>query len=187
MAALAGETNPVIAEDLATVLALLDERRDNLVTHHTRLINELHALMRDLLAGGAPTDLTVASASRLLATVRPTGPAEAARKQVARDVINEVREIDARSKKITAQIATTVAEHGSSLPEVDGIGPVIAGRLLGRTRSAGRFPTSAAFATYAGVAPIEVASAEHSRHRLPRGGDCQLNLALHIIALTQNA
>jgi len=38
---------------------------------------------------------------------------------------------------------------------------------------------------HAGVAPIEVASAEKSRHRLPRGGDRQLNYALHIVALTQ--
>jgi hypothetical protein len=30
-----------------------------------------------------------------------------------------------------------------------------------------------------------VASADRARHRLPRGGDRQLNLALHIVALTQ--
>jgi transposase len=29
-----------------------------------------------------------------------------------------------------------------------------------------------------------VASADRSRHRLPRRGDRQLNLALHIVALT---
>jgi transposase len=78
-----------------------------------------------------------------------------------------------------------VAERGSRLTEIDGVGPVIAGRLLGRTRQASRFPTSAAFASYAGVAPVEAASAERLRHRLPRGGDRQLNLALHITALTQ--
>jgi transposase len=62
---------------------------------------------------------------------------------------------------------------------------VVAGRLLGRTRRASHFPTAAAFASYAGVAPIEVASGDRARHRLPRGGDRQLNLALHIAALTQ--
>jgi hypothetical protein len=35
------------------------------------------------------------------------------------------------------------------------------------------------------VAPVEVASAERRRHRLPRGGHRQLNLALHLIAVTQ--
>src|SRR6185437_7475041 len=48
-----------------------------------------------------------------------------------------------------------------------------------------RFTSAAAFASYCGVAPIEVASAGRTRHRLPRGGDRQLNLALHIVALTQ--
>jgi len=34
-------------------------------------------------------------------------------------------------------------------------------------------------------APIEVASAEHARHRLSRSGDRQLNAALHLVAVTQ--
>ena len=57
--------------------------------------------------------------------------------------------------------------------------------MLARIRRASRFATASAFASYAGVAPIEVASADRARHRLPRGGDRQLNLALHIVALTQ--
>ena len=96
-----------------------------------------------------------------------------------------MREVDARLAKLSTQMSQTVAEHGSRLPEVNGIGPVVAARLLGRTGRAGRFPTASAFASYAGVAPVEVASADRARHRLPRGGDRQLNLALHIVALTQ--
>lgn len=63
VAALHGDASPVVAEDLTTVLALLDERRDNVTTHRTRLVNQLHALMRDLVPGGAPTDRTAAWAS----------------------------------------------------------------------------------------------------------------------------
>jgi transposase len=185
VAALQGDANPVVAEDLTTVLALLDERRANVTTHRTRLVNQLHALLRDLVPGGAPTALTTTAASSLLTGVRPVGPVEAARKQMARDLVAEVREADHRLKAITNQIGKTVAEHGSRLTTVDGVGPVIAARLLGRTRGASRFATASAFANYAGVAPIEVASAERARHRLPRGGDRQLNLALHIVALTQ--
>jgi transposase len=185
VAALAGDATPIPAEDLSTVLALLDERRANLAAQRTRLINQLHALLRDLIPGGADTDLTAARAARALATVRPAGPVEAARKQLARDLVAEVREVDARLAKLSTQMSQTVAEHGSRLPEVDGIGPVVAARLLGRTGRAGRFPTASAFASYAGVAPVEVASADRARHRLPRGGDRQLNLALHIAALTQ--
>jgi transposase len=106
-------------------------------------------------------------------------------KQLCRDLVTEIKDTDPRLKDLTARIAAAVAESRSSLVEIDGIGPVLAGRFLGRMGRASRFPTAAAFANYAGVAPVEVASADRSRHRLPRGGDQQLNLALHIVALTQ--
>ena len=184
VAALRGDANPVVADDLTTVLALLDERRDNMVTQRTRLINQLHALLRDLLPGGAPTALTAVDASRLLTGVRPAGPIEAARKHLARDLVAEIRDTDQRLKTLTAQIADPRrARHPTAGCRRHR--SVIAGRLLGRTRRAGRFRSASAFASYAGVAPIEVASGDHTRHRLPRGGDRQLNLALLIVALTQ--
>jgi len=184
-AALAGDGVSVAAEDASTVLAMLDERRGNVVGQRTRLVNQLHALLRDLVPGGAPVDLSVAAARRVLLGVRPAGPVESVRKQIARDLIAEVADCDARLAALTKQIAAAVEQSGSRLVAVDGIGPVVAARLLGRTRNASRFRSAAAFAMHAGVAPIEVASAEKSRHRLPRGGDRQLNYALHIVALTQ--
>jgi transposase len=47
------------------------------------------------------------------------------------------------------------------------------------------FPTAAAFASYCGTAPVEIASADKTRYRLSRHDDRQLNAALHTIALTQ--
>ena len=185
VAALQGDANLVVAEDITTVLALLDERRSNLTTQRTRLVNQLHAVFRDLLPGGAPRGLTATIASRLLAGIRPVGPVEAARKQLGRDLVVEIRQADQRLKVLTAQIAEAVAATGSQLVKVDGVGPVIAGRLLARTRGMSRFATAAAFASYAGVAPVEISSAERVRHRLPLGGDRQLNHALHIVAVSQ--
>ena len=185
VAVLQGDATPILTEDAPTVLGLLDERRDNVITQRTRLVNQLHALLRDLLPGGARTDLTAAAAAQLLARVRPAGPVEIARKQLARDLVAEIREADQRLKTLTRQTGTVAAETGSRLTSVDGVGPVIAGRLLGRVRHASRFCSAAAFASYCGAAPVEVASAGRARHRLPRGGDRQLNLALHIVALTQ--
>lgn len=185
VAAIHGDANPVLAEDMTTVLGLLDERRSNLTTQRTRLVNQLHAVFRDLLPGGAPKHLTAALASKLLIGIRPVGPVEAARKQLARDLVADIRDADQRLKLLTAQIAHTVAATGSHLMEVDGVGPIVSGRLLARTRQMSRFPTAAAFANYAGVAPVEVSSADRVRHRLPRGGDRQLNLALHVVAVNQ--
>ena len=61
----------------------------------------------------------------------------------------------------------------------------MAGRLISRTGRSSRFLTSSAFADYAGAAPVEIASADKSRHRLSRSGDRQLNSAPHTVAITQ--
>jgi transposase len=185
VAALHGDATPVLAEDITTVTGMLDERRSNVTTQRTRLVNQLHAVFRDLVPGGAPRQLTATVASGMLAGIRPVGPVEAARKQLARDLVSEIRDADQRLTLLTAQIAETVAATGSHVVEVDGVGPIVSGRLLARTRQMSRFPTAAAFASYAGVAPVEVSSADRVRHRLPRGGDRQLNLALHIVAVNQ--
>jgi transposase len=68
VAALQGDASPVPAEDLSTVLSLLEERRANLAAARTRAVNQLHALLRDLVPGGAPTDLSAAAAAGLLAS-----------------------------------------------------------------------------------------------------------------------
>jgi hypothetical protein len=49
----------------------------------------------------------------------------------------------------------------------------------------GRFRSRAAFAVHDGTAPVPVWSGNHERHRLNRGGNRQLNTALHRIAVTQ--
>ena len=105
VAALAGDGNPVVAEDLASVQAFLDERRNNVTTHRTRLINQLHALLRDLVPGGADTKLTLDAARTMLVGVRPVGPAETARKQLCRDLVGEIKDAEARLRVLTGQIA----------------------------------------------------------------------------------
>ncbi|MGP3992098.1 transposase [Streptomyces sp. 3N207] len=82
-------------------------------------------------------------------------------------------------------MAELVTESESRLIDTPGIAAVTAARLLGRTGNPTRFPTASAFAQYAGTAPIEIASADRTRHRLSRRGDRQLNSALHTVAITQ--
>jgi transposase len=185
VAALHGNATTVDAEDVTTVLALLNERRVNLAQQRVRLVNQLHALLRDLLPGGAPTQLTADQAATLLRAVRPAGAAEQTRKQLARDLVADIRAVDARIADNTARMAEVVKSTGSRITIVDGIGPVLAARILGRTGRPSRFASGSQFASYTGTAPIEVASAERARHRLSRGGDRQLNAALHIAAVTQ--
>ena len=185
VAALQGDGRPLQAEGHADALAVLDERRVNLSQSRVRAVNQLHALLRALIAGGAPRDLTAAAASTLLRTIRPQGAVEQARKSVAKDLVADIRSLDTQLKQNARAIAQLVAAAGSTLTHTVGVGPIMAGRLISRTGRASRFPTSSAFANYAGAAPVEIASADQSRHRLSRHGDRQLNSALHTIAITQ--
>jgi transposase len=63
-----------------------------------------------------------------------------------------------------------------------GVGPISAAQLLVSWSHAGRFRSEAAFAALAGASPIPACSGRVVRHRLNRGGDRQLNQALHTIA-----
>lgn len=58
-------------------------------------------------------------------------------------------------------MAELVAQSGSTLTSTPGIGAVTAARLLGRTGRASRFPSSAAFASYTGIAPAGPPGALH--------------------------
>ena len=60
-----------------------------------------------------------------------------------------------------------------------------AAKLVGETANPTRFVREARFAMHAGVAPIPASSGKTNRHRLARGGNRQLNAALHRIAVTQ--
>ena len=184
VAALQGDARAVTAEDDTTLFALLEERRANLAAQRVR-VNQLHTLMRDLIPGGARNALTAKVAATALRRVRPTTPAERTRKDIAWDLVREIRALDERLAAAAERMTTALEEHGSSLGDVDGIGPVLGVRLIGRTGPAARFRSSDAFASYAGVAPIEVSSGERITHRLSRSGDRQLNSALHLVAVTQ--
>jgi len=185
VAALQGDGRPLVAEGVTDALALLDESRMNLAQSRVRLVNQLHALLRELIAGGAPRDLSATSAATLLRHIRPAGDVERVRKQIAAGLVTQIRAVDTLLKSNAHQISELVAASGSTLTGTVGIGAITAGRLIGRTGRAGRFPSPASFANYAGAAPVEIASADKARHRLSRGGDRQLNAALHTVAITQ--
>lgn len=185
VAAAQGDASPVGAEDEITVFALLEERRANLAAARVRLVNQLHALLRDLVSGGAKCRLSAEAATKLLRGLRCVSPAQQTRKSLARGLVKDIRIVDAGLAEIQTQMTDALNAYGSRLLEVQGIGPVLAVRLLGRTGRPSRFPSEGAFASYAGVAPIEVASGNRSRHRLSRSGDRKLNSALHLVAVTQ--
>ena len=88
-----------------------------------------------------------------------------------------------RGTALHARIGKRVAGH--PLLELPGAGPLVTAKLVGEIGDIGRFRSSDAFAAFAGVAPIPASSGQTQRMRLNRGGNRQLNRALHTIALAQ--
>ena len=82
--------------------------------------------------------------------------------------------------------ALTAAQQPALRAEV-GCGPIVAAVLIGQTAGARRFRSDAQFARQAGVALIPASFGNTRRHPLHRGGNRQLNKALHIIALNRTA
>ncbi len=115
----------------------------------------------------------------------PAMPPARTLRGLATDLVAEIRQLDRRIAKAAADIQTAVTDSGTTLTELCGIGALTAGKILGRVGTIDRFRSAAAFATYTGTAPIDVSSGDVVRHRLSRAGDRQLNLCLHVMALTQ--
>jgi transposase len=176
---------PVALEDHTVVFRLLSDRRDDLVAERTRILCRLHVLLCDLTPGGANRELSAARAAALLRRVRPITVVDVERKRIARELLADVRRLDRQIKTASQAIRTAVRDHGTTLTEVYGVGPVLAAKLLGHAGDITRFPDRDHFASYTGAAPVEASSGDVRRHRLNRGGNRQLNTALHLIAVCQ--
>jgi len=175
----------VSADDHMTVMRLLADRRDELTMERRRTVNRLHRHLRDLVAGGAPVHLSATNAAKILNKVRPANSAEAARKQIARDLVADLRRIDKAIADSRRRCRDAVAASGTTLTELSGVSDVLATKILGRIGDISRFPSSNHLASYAGTAPIEASSGNVVRHRLSRRGDRQLNSAIHMAAHVQ--
>jgi transposase len=176
---------PVACDDVTVSLRLLCDRREELVAQRTQAACRLHRLLAELTPGGMRRELTANKAQALLARIRPGSEVAAVRLHIARDHLADIRALDARLKYIAGQIAALVAQSGTTLTSLYGIGPLIAGRILAEVGDIARFATKDKFASYNGTAPIDVSSGDQVRHRLSRAGNRRINHALHMMAVTQ--
>ena len=172
-------------EGYAEILRLLTERREDLVAERTRSLNRLHVLLRDLLSDPVGKQLCADAAARLLRRARPRHPAGRVRRQLASELVRDVRALDRRIADLDERIAVEVEASGTTLTLLFGVGPILAAKIVGIVGNVGRFPSKAHFASYAGVAPIEASSGEVVRHRLSLAGNRNLNTVLHMIAVCQ--
>lgn len=178
--------NRVSAEGNTVVLRLLSDRRDDIVAQRTRTMNRLQVLLRDLVPGGAPRELSTIAAAAFLAKVRPSTVPDEQRKRIARQLLDDLRRADAELKAMAKDIRQAISANGTTLTQIAGIGDVLAAKIIGHAGDITRFASKAHFASYTGTAPVEASSGDVRRHRLNRAGNRQLNTAIHTAALVQH-
>ena len=100
-----------------------------------------------------------------------------------RSLARRIQAATVEADELEREILAHVRELAPRLLDEPGVGPIVAARLIVSWSHHGRVRSEAAFARLAGVAPIPASSGQTTRHRLSRGGDRQLNRALHTVIL----
>ena len=175
-------------DERAMEIRLLSDHRTDLVAERTRMQCRLRwhlvALCPDFERSLRPRSLDQAKQLDWIARqLRRLGAG--ARVRVARDELAQIRRLTVQITALERELHALIQRYRPELLAETGCGTLTAAVLIGRTAGAERFPTDASFARHAGIAPIRCSSGQRDRHRLHRGGDRQLNAALHMIALTR--
>jgi transposase len=167
-------------------LRLLVDHRERLVRTRVALNSTLQWNLHDLwpeltLPGGALfSKKWSAKIARRLARAEQT-----MRVRIARDELRRLRELTATIKALEAEITELVTAIAPQLVAEPGCGPLTAAKLVGEIAGADRFASDGKLARAAGIAPIPASSGRTDRHRLDRGGNRQINAAIHRIAVTR--
>ena len=172
-------------DDHAAVLKVWSKRYRDLGRMRTQVACRLHQVLCELVPGGVPGEISAGQAARLLASVTPAGAVEAARWELAAELTEDLRGLDARIRQTRTKAAAAVRAAGTCLTGLFGVGPVIAAAVIGDVRHVSRFGNRDRFAAYNGTAPIEVSSGGRKVYRLSRRGNRRLNHAIHMAAVTQ--
>src|SRR5690348_15261123 len=186
VAALRSAACPLVrSEDHAAVLKVWAKRYRDLGRARNQVACRLHAVLCELVPGGVSKEITAAQAARILDQAEPPGTAGPARAELAAEFLADLRRIDTQRRDTRRKLATAVRASGTTVTEVFGVGPVVAGLVIGDVRDISRFPSQDHFAAYDGTAPIEVSSGGRVIYRLSLRGNRRLNHALHMAAITQ--
>ena len=165
-------------------LRLLVDYRDVLIAERTRHQARLRWFLVEL-GIAEPASRTLARPVVLAAIDRQLVGRPEPCVRIGRDLVTRIRELTVAIDTLGREICERAEAVAPALLGLVGCGPLTAAKLVAETAGVGRFRSRAAFASHNGTAPIPVWSGNLVRHRLNRGGNRQLNLALHRIAITQ--
>lgn len=174
---------PIRRVDGSTELGLLLAARDDLQAEATRIRNRLHADLVVLVPGYGGRVANLVWERHLTMAGRALRGLTGVHAELARERLAELRRRQTRIRALADRIERLVAGH--PLLGLPGAGPLTVAALVAETGDLGRFRSADAFAMLAGVAPIPASSGQTQRMRLNRGGNRQLNRALHVVAVVQ--
>jgi len=164
------------------LLRMLLAERKGAVQAHTAAINQLHALvvtapaeLREQLSG--------LSSARLVKTLARRRPATDEAGAVLRRIAQRAESLQREIQETYASLKKLAYELVPELLAQCGVGVISAAQLVVSSGDPRRMRNEAAFAALAGTSPVDASSGKQQRHRLNRGGDRQLNCALHVISL----
>ena len=167
-------------------IRLLVDHREDLVaargSDQQRLRWHLHDLWPELEIphGALDTAKWLGKASRRLARAE-----QSTRVRIARELVRQITASTKRIRELERELAALVESYAPQLLAERGCGPLTAAQLIGEIAGAERFSTDAKLARTGGSAPIPASSGNTQRHRLDRGGNRQLNCALHRLAVNK--
>jgi transposase len=163
---------------------LLIDHREDLVAERTRTQNRLlwhlHELEPDCKAAGS-----LGTFKGLDEVAERLTGHDGTVALIARELVERCRDLTVRVNQLERQIGKLVTPMAPTLLALRGCGLLTAAKIVGETAGITRFRSKDAYALHNGTAPIPVWSGNTQRHRLNRGGNRQLNVALHRIAVTQ--
>ena len=114
------------------VLRLLTDRFHDLTGLRTQAACRPHVLFRELVPGGARLRISAAQARELLTTIEPTDAVDVERCWQARAHLADIERLDRELGDCRQRIVAAVAETGTALVELHGVGPVVAAMIIGQ-------------------------------------------------------
>lgn len=176
---------PVRVDSLSRDLKLLCDYRSQLVAERVRTANRLHVDLVSLRPGYERQIRSLGSSVQLERAERLLAGEQSVQAMLARRRIEKLQRLDGEIKQAQRDLRELVRASGSGLPQLAGVGDLIAARIMGEVGDVERVASKSRFARLNGTAPIPASSGPTNRHRLNTGGNRRLNHAIHMIALTQ--
>jgi len=175
-----GERREALRLLLVARRSAVDVRREALTQLRAVIVTSAEPLRQELRR--LPEGKLLDRCSRFRQTSKAS-PGELATRIVLRSLARRIQAATEEAKQLEREILTHVRALAPVLLDEPGVGPIVAAQLIVAWSHPGRLRSEACFARLAGVAPVPASSGQTTRHRLSRGGDRQLNRALHTIVL----